>query len=104
MALKKFKTYSEFKSVTEAAEWDDPTKKKIDALFVSFDDDEKYEQKYFHEGVVEILKKEKIDYTSVGLNLTILSCLKVVPNSHPRKALLKCVLGKYGVDIEDIDN
>jgi len=104
MAYKTFKNYSEFKSITEAAKWDDPTKKKIDAFFVSFDDDEKYEQKYFHEGVVAILQKEKIDCTTNGLNLTILSCSKEVPHNHPRKALLKCVLGKYGVDIEDIDN
>ena len=91
------KTFDEF--ITEAAEWDDTTKRYIDKYFVSFDDKEKYELAPVLKAVMRRLKNE--DISEEDILKTMNDCKNKIPRNNPRKQLIKCVLAKYGIEITD---
>lgn len=93
------KTFSEF--ITEAAKWDDTSKRRIDSFFVSFDKDEQYEVRDFIQVVLTALKKYEIEVDINELTDVVLKCKDKIPHNNPRKALLQCVMAHYGIDITD---
>lgn len=93
------KTFSEF--ITEAAKWDDTSKRRIDSFFVSFDKDEKYEVRDFIQVALTTLKKYNIEVDINELTDVVWKCKDKIPHNNPRKALFQCVMAYYGVDITD---
>lgn len=98
---RKIKKFSDF--LTEAAEWDDTSKRQIDKFFVSFDSKENYEVRDFIHVVLITLAKYGITLDANELSKVVISCKDKIAHNNPRKALFKCVLANYGIDIEDID-
>ncbi|MCB9196595.1 MAG: hypothetical protein H6598_10260 [Flavobacteriales bacterium] len=91
------KTFNEF--ITEAAKWDDTSKRFIDKYFVSFHDDEKYEVRDFIYSVVRRINNEDIDKEE--LLAVINDCKDKIAHNHPRRDLLICVLSHYGIEIKE---
>lgn len=104
MAWNKIKTFSEFRLLTESADWDDATKKYIDSFFVSFDEKEQYEPRDLcnYLEVVLVAHINKVPSRDELMEV-ILSCKDKVAHNHPRLQLLKCVLSQYGINIEDVE-
>lgn len=83
----------------EAASWDDAAKKKNDRKVVSFE--EPYEKKYFEKSVREILDEKGKSYNNPMLAMAHLKCWKKYSINHPREEMLACVLGEFGISIDE---
>ncbi|MFN7910305.1 MAG: hypothetical protein ACK5QC_00675 [Bacteroidota bacterium] len=95
---KHVKNYSDF--IKEAAEWDDPKKKRIDGYFVSFDPKEEYELNYFINDVQEIIKKMTGKTEDKALiHKVATDCKDKIAHNNPRKQLMDCVLAYFDIEL-----
>ena len=86
------------KQLNEAASWDDETKKYIDKLFVSFDEDEQYEVRDLMHALIKRIG-HSVDKDE--LMRVILTCKEKGPHNNPRDPIVACVLKAYDIEIED---
>lgn len=76
--------------IKEVADWDDPTKRKIDAGTVSCDDDERYER----EPIRKAIKKMFPIFKNEDIDAAIEHCCKKTGQSRQREDFYKCVWGQ----------
>ncbi|WP_430405242.1 hypothetical protein [Fluviicola sp.] len=105
--MKYMLSFEEFETQTrmlvEVAKWDNAKKKKIDKAFVSFSKGEEFEPDYLYDDIETIFDAHGIKYSQKEVEDVVKKCVLDIPINNPRRALLKCVLGHYGIDIEDVD-
>lgn len=105
--MKYIRSFEEFETQTrmlvEVAKWDNPKKKKIDKAFVSFSKGEEFEPDYLYDDIETIFDAHGIKYSQKEVELVVKNCVLDIPINNPRRALLKCILGHYGINIEDVE-